>query len=325
LKEIIMKRIPFAVILIIVGVVFYGNANATVVHPENPNIVGKLVSDQVICFNNDGVVTGIEDCLTPGSPFDEGRLAIDPQQPGEANWVGGAGSGINGCGTVPVDPVSSAVCPITFEPSHFATCTPGGYVLIQTTKSGHFWAVKADAGCHYIESPEPIGLVPCLSTDAFDPVSGCYGPTPPVMTLDKGYIQLDTNGAPPPDSHCDDASHDGRIVADSLNGLVYICTIAGWVVGPGPQGEQGPIGPPGPQGEQGKEGPPGPPGSFSNIYCPPGEAVVGFDQGGFPICQPVAGIQFPFECPPGEVVVGFEPDGLPICRPVDPPPQSPTG
>ena len=54
-------------------------------------------------------------------------------------------------------------------------------------------------------------------------------PDPPVMTIETGYIQLDTYGEAPPAPHCADITHQGRMVIDSVNGLIYICTETGWI------------------------------------------------------------------------------------------------
>ena len=55
-------------------------------------------------------------------------------------------------------------------------------------------------------------------------------PNPPVINVDEGYIQLDSRrGGPPPSIHCADSSHDGRMVVDSANDLLYICTQSGWI------------------------------------------------------------------------------------------------
>ncbi|MGD9264361.1 MAG: hypothetical protein PVJ71_01150, partial [Lysobacterales bacterium] len=97
-----------------------------------------------------------------------------------------------------------------------------------TTGSGHYWAVKANSQCDAIATPESTGLVPCLATDAFDPIYGCYAPNPPVITVEDGFIKLDTSSAPPSGAHCDESADEGRMVADTVNGILYICTAIGW-------------------------------------------------------------------------------------------------
>jgi hypothetical protein len=216
-----MYRLGFPVILIIVAGLFSGYAGAEVAHPKNNDIVG-LASGNSVCFNNDGVIASPSECDT--TSVDEGYVYISKS----AQWAAGSDSGINGCGTSPVSPVTSATCPYTT--TNFAACTGNGYVLVQTTKSGHFWIVRADSGCTTVTKPEATALIPCLSSDGFDPIKGCYaGSNPPVMTIEEGYIQLDTYGEPPPVSHCNNDSEYGRMAIDSVNGLIYICTQAGWL------------------------------------------------------------------------------------------------
>ncbi len=57
-------------------------------------------------------------------------------------------------------------------------------------------------------------------------------------------------------------------------------------VGPaGADGLPGAEGPPGPAGPQGAQGPEGSSAALTNVSCPAGEAVSGFDATGMPICQ----------------------------------------
>ena len=137
-------------------------------------------------------------------------------------------SGINGCGLAAVNPVSSATCPYTIDTWFEEDCPFDKFVLVQTTGSGHYWAVKANSQCDAIATPESTGLVPCLATDAFDSIYGCYAPNPPVITVEDGFIKLDTSSAPPSGAHCDESADEGRMVADTVNGILYICTAIGW-------------------------------------------------------------------------------------------------
>lgn len=217
LPALITIRLMCAVILGVLLLSIGGYANALVVHPEDNSIVG-LVDGAKVCFNNDGELANISECDNSG--VDEGLAGIE-----SSNWFGGALSGINVCVGLAVNPVSSATCVPIF--GNFAACQANQYVLLQTTRSDHYFAVKANASCTAIATPESIGVVPCLATDAFDSIEGCVPGNPPVISVDEGFFQLDTNTAPP-GSHCADRSHQGRMVVDSQNGLLYICTQAGW-------------------------------------------------------------------------------------------------
>jgi hypothetical protein len=194
-----------------------GYANAVVVHPEDTAIVA-LLDGTAVCFNNDGALESTEECDNSG--VDEGLVFLD-----SSNWQSNTLSGINYCEAVADSPVSSVSCTTNF--GIFASCQANEYVLLQTTKSGHYFAVKADASCTTIAVPESTSVVPCRSTDAFDSLSGCVPGNPPVLSVEKGYFQLNATTGPP-GSHCTDVSHRGRMAVDGQIGLLYICTQAGW-------------------------------------------------------------------------------------------------
>jgi len=217
-----MKRLVFAVILSIISVFISGYANAMVPHLNNADIVGDVDLSYVVCFNNDGAVASYTEC--DGSGVDEGLLGVQ-----DGNWRSGPTSGINSCGTDPVDPVSSATCSYS-QGVAITACIGDEFILVQTTVSGHFWAVKGDSGCTNIAAPETTGLVPCLSSSAFNPATGCSpNPSPSEITIEEGYITLGTHsGAPPPNEHCTETAHGGRMVVDNVNSRIYICTQKGW-------------------------------------------------------------------------------------------------
>ena len=215
-----MKHLIFTKFLSVVCVLFSGYTFADVAHPEDPNIVGGVFGHEV-CFNSDGAVDGISEC--DGSDVDEGRLGAYLFW-----WRGMGASGINGCGLDAVNPVSSATCPFYDLDFGFTNASFDKYVLVQTTGSvGHYWAVLAD-DTGTIATPETTSLVPCLTTDAFDPDYGCYAPSPPEISIEDGFIKLDTSTAPPNDVHCLETAHEGRMVVDSVHGKLYICTEVGW-------------------------------------------------------------------------------------------------
>ena len=204
-----MKRIILGIVCILLN----GFANASG-HYENFDIVGYL-SGASVCFNNDGAIASLGECNS--SSVDEGYVRVN------ANWTGGSSSGINGCGTDAVAHVTSATCP--FIKTSFATCTNNVHVLVQTTKSGHYWDVKANSNCDAIAD-----LTPCLKSDSFDEATGCTqtaGKT--AFGVDGGYIKLSLHyGGGPPNLHCADSSHYGRMSVDPVNEGLYICTQSGW-------------------------------------------------------------------------------------------------
>ncbi len=217
-----MKRLAFAEFLTIFSIFLSGYANAIVAHPKNADIVGGVLS-YIVCFNNDGAVAGSTEC--DGSSVDEGLLGVQ-----DGDWRSGPASGIYSCGTDPVDPVSSATCSYN-QGVAITACTGDESILAKTeTISGHFWAVRGDRTCTNISTPETAGLVPCLSSDAFDPVTGCSPSlSPSEITVEEGYITLETlSGTPPPIQHCTENAHGGRMVVDNVNSRIYICTQKGW-------------------------------------------------------------------------------------------------
>lgn len=147
-------------------------AGSPVAHVENSNIVaiiGTEFGGDDVCFENDGNIDANNCDNVSGAP-DEGYIFVNG-----GNWVGGATSTIKGCGVASVDPVSSAICPTTN--TDFAICSNNGYVLVQTTKSNHYFAIKANADCTAIAKPEATGIVPCRTNDSFDPSTGCFAGT----------------------------------------------------------------------------------------------------------------------------------------------------
>lgn len=217
-----MKPLIITKFLSIVCVLFSGYTFAVVQHSEDSSIVGKVFGD-TICFNSDGAILELSEC--DGSVNDEGMVTSVGNPIWK--WKGTSPSGINGCGVTAVNPVTSATCPFYLN-SNFADCPFEKYVLIQTTQSGHYWAIKANSPCSAVATPERAGLVPCRKTDAFDTVNGCYAASPSEISIEGGFIKLDTSIAPPPEEHCLEIAHEGRMVVDSLNGILYICTEAGW-------------------------------------------------------------------------------------------------
>jgi len=199
-----------------------GYAFADVFHPEEITIrghIGSLGDD--VCFNDDGNTNS----LTCPSVVPNGGYFYAVA----GSWYTEF-SGINWCGVSAVNPVSSATCAFS-DDEVLAVCTPDNYVLVTTSLASHYFAVKAGATCGTFNRPENEVIFPCLSTDAFDPVIGCFVATKPTaISVKDSYIKLDTIDAPPTtDADCDgDVSHEGRMVVDSANSKLYICTQAGW-------------------------------------------------------------------------------------------------
>lgn len=55
-------------------------------------------------------------------------------------------------------------------------------------------------------------------------------PKLPEISVEGGYIKLDvTSGNLPPSEDCNDGKHNGRMVLDNVNGILYLCTESGWI------------------------------------------------------------------------------------------------
>jgi hypothetical protein len=209
-----MRILFLGIVCFLINGNLYADDGPQTTHPEDRDIVG--VNGSTICFNNDGIVEFTDECN--GSAVDEGYVALSSLQ-----WRGGGLSGINGCGTSAVNPVSSATCP--FTQTNFAACENDEHVLVQTTHSGHYFTIEPRLDCLAIDI---FGLRPCLKSDSFDPVTGCTRTdNPPEISIGNGYFHLDDVGVPP-DSHCADSSHYGRMSVHTQFNRLYICTMDGW-------------------------------------------------------------------------------------------------
>jgi hypothetical protein len=188
-------------------------------HPENNQILVKKFETEigiVLCFNNDGQIDDLDEC--DGSPVDEGLLWLDDV----GDWGTSHISGINWCGTNPESPVSGATCP-WLDHGQLGSCTPYQWNLVQTTMSGHFWAVQGNTDCSGIERVEP-----CMSTGSF--LAGCSNFTDKTGIDVKGsYIQSEVTKGQPPHSHCVNPDQYGRMAVDAELEVLWICTEGGWV------------------------------------------------------------------------------------------------
>lgn len=224
MKSSLLRRIFCLICLICL---FFGGLTfAQVAHVEDSNIVGAIsTTGRAVCFNNDGNVVDESEC--DQSPVDEGLAFVNPSLGG---WSGGTFSEIYLCGTSAVNPVSTSTCDIAGPSGYYETCVSNGYALYRTFTSGHYFALKADASCNQIATPEISGIVPCRKTDSFDPVLGCRDLNgAPQISIEGGYIKLDTTGGgSPPVADCAEDAHEGRMVFDETANNLYICGQSGW-------------------------------------------------------------------------------------------------
>jgi len=215
-----MKRI--AVFFILINFSTLAVAVNTTSHLLDLFIVAGIETHEV-CFNNDGIIASLSECNGYQYLLDEGYLKINES----LQWAGGNDSGINGCGTSTVYPVSSATCP--FTTTGFADCIENQWVLVQTTKSGHFWAVRDAASC--TGPTNNLYIWPCLFTDRFSPESGCLATGDmDSVSVGPGYLKFKTYkfGNTPPADHCTDEEHEGRFAVNSHTNTLFVCMRYGW-------------------------------------------------------------------------------------------------
>jgi hypothetical protein len=76
----------------------------------------------------------------------------------------------------------------------------------------------------------PSRIIPCESSDIFSPQTGCQQPPRPQISIEDGFIKLDTtDGNAPNADYCSETAHNGRMVFDDVNDRLYICTATGWI------------------------------------------------------------------------------------------------
>lgn len=97
---------------------------------------------------------------------------------------------------------------------------------------GKAWAVKFTAGL--IPTNDGESIVRCEATDTFDPATGCTsglpGTLPTQINIDGGYLKLDVSpDGGPIAADCKNTAHEGRMIVDSANSTLYICTVGGWI------------------------------------------------------------------------------------------------
>jgi hypothetical protein len=135
--------------------------------------------------------------------------------------------------------ITGLVCSGTSgEPVANYSCTTGNSILnasnttwclfSENPRTGDkAWAVKYTGG--FIPTNDGDSIVRCKGADKFDSENGCTA-GPSEIGIKGGYINLETtDGSAPPDSDCSLDAHNGRMIVDDVNNLLYICTDSGWI------------------------------------------------------------------------------------------------
>ena len=85
----------------------------------------------------------------------------------------------------------------------------------------------------YNDVTENLGQSWETSAATYDNVVFAETEPPSIISIDGGYIQLDTTeGIAPSAAHCAVTAHNGRMVVDDVNDDLYICTNSGWKTTP---------------------------------------------------------------------------------------------
>ena len=96
--------------------------------------------------------------------------------------------------------------------------------------AGNVWAIDRDLPTlpNITNANASSRIIPCKISDIFSPNSGCR---PPAVFSIEGFVKLDTTeGSAPADGLCSETGHNGRMVVDDINDLLYVCTGSGWKV-----------------------------------------------------------------------------------------------
>jgi hypothetical protein len=82
-----------------------------------------------------------------------------------------------------------------------------------------------------IPTNDVASIVRCEEHDRFHPESGCRPASQ--ISINDGFIRLETtDGDAPIGADCSLDTHNGRMVVDDVNDLLYVCTASGWKTSP---------------------------------------------------------------------------------------------
>ena len=126
------------------------------------------------------------------------------------------------CSGTSGDPIETYTClPNIFGP---ALASSTSWCLFSETPrtGGKAWAVKYVDGI--IPTNDGASIVRCEGSDTFDSVNGCQQPHE--ISIETGFIKLDTTDGPPEDGFCSEPEHSGRMVVDDSS--IFICLVGGW-------------------------------------------------------------------------------------------------
>ena len=97
--------------------------------------------------------------------------------------------------------------------------------------AGNVWAIDRDLPAlpNITTANSSVRVHPCDDSGVFSPETGCLPPLPRFeISINHGFIKLDTTSVAPNDYYCSQPAHYGRMVVDAASDTLYICTASGW-------------------------------------------------------------------------------------------------
>jgi len=184
-----------------------------------------------VAFVAGSMITGTIAFAAPGDqgkPFEALQAQIDSIPIGDSDWT------ISGSDMFSA--VSGNVGIGTATPSQLLTLENGGSprVFVTDTSSGVTTQIGAQDGAGFMGTFTTTDLRILTGNDermriTTDGKVG-IGTTTPNSKLEvtNGYIELDTSSGTPPSGDCDASNEIGRMIVDSSNNNLYVCTNNGW-------------------------------------------------------------------------------------------------
>jgi len=184
-----------------------------------------------VAFVAGSMITGTIAFAAPGDqgkPFEALQAQIDSIPIGDSDWI------ISGSDMFSA--VSGNVGIGTATPSQLLTLENGGSprIFVTDTSSGVTTEIGAQDGAGFMGTFTTTDLRILTGNDermrvTTDGKVG-IGTTTPNSKLEvaNGYIELDTSSGTPPSDDCDASNEIGRMIVDSSNNNLYVCTNNGW-------------------------------------------------------------------------------------------------
>ena len=191
----------------------------------NSTANGSFVDSDVVSFLDEVTNPALPLSGPVGDPFTDNPLVLD-------STLGVAASNGTSGTTGTANQLNGGQILLEFLAPPFNA--NGAFIVFDlTTGNGQICLFYVTAGCipgaTEIVKFEGVFSVQCEGTDVFDPVYGCGKSLPSAISVKDGYIKMaTTDGDPPFDGDCAETAHNGRMIVDDVNNVLYICTASGW-------------------------------------------------------------------------------------------------